>query len=141
MELSLLYAKSRGRRNLNELFLFQTTCLDYAKGKEIYFFFFLWSVTFQLLKDNAGTLQLSISMSVPSRGKLYKEVLGTASHQLILHLKKHLDCFGTVWHLGLFVWLHKHNAGSFKEAIFLLPFLALLLSQITLFVHKCMSKF
>lgn len=38
MELSLLYAKFKGRRNLNELFLFQTICLDYAKGKEIYFF-------------------------------------------------------------------------------------------------------
>lgn len=102
---------------------------------------FLWSVTFQLLKDNAGTLQLSISKTVPSRGKLYKEVLGTASHQLILHLKKHLDCFGTVWHLGLFVWLgHKHNAGSFKKAIFLLPFLALLLSQITyLYTNACLS--
>lgn len=138
MELSQLYAKLKSRRDLNEIFLFQTTCLGYAKGRDL---FCLWSVTFQLLKGNVWALLLSISMIIPSRGKLYKEALGTASYQLILHLKKHLDCFGTVCHLGQFVWLHKHNADSFQKARFLLPFLTLLLSQISLFVHKCVSKF
>lgn len=128
MKLSLLHAKLRSRTDLNELFLFQTTCLGYAKGKGIYF---LWPVTFQLPKGNAGALLLSLSMAVPSRGELCKQALGTAHYQLIAYLKKHLDCFGMVRHLGLFAWLRKHNAAFFQKASFLLAFLALLLSKIS----------
>lgn len=62
----------------------------------------------------------------PFQGKVCKECLATASHNLILHLKKHPAVLGTVFHLGQSVWLHKHNVGSLQKARVLLLFLALL---------------
>ena len=110
------------------------------KTKGIFFFFFLWLMTFWFPRGSTRASLLSLSMAIPSRGELCRKAFGTASRQLILHLKKHLDSFGTVCHCGQFVWLHKHNATSFQKARFFVASLALWLFKICLFALKCTSK-
>lgn len=132
-------------RDLNELFLFQTTCLDYAKGEGIYFFV---ASDISVSKGQCWGISAQPFHPVPSRWKFHKQALGTASHQLTLYPEKHLDSLGTVCHLGQFVWIHKLNSTSFQkarlkqqqQARFLLAFLALWLSKMCLFVLQCISK-
>lgn len=57
------------------------------------------AVTFQLPKGHAGTTLVRFFVAVPSRGRVHGQALGTAGHQLILHLKSIRAAWGqhAIW--------------------------------------------